>query len=62
MSGRGSAWLECPPKAEGRQFRLRTFKKNLKKIENVGAWLSLARVPALGAGGRWFKSSRPDHF
>jgi len=33
MSGRGSAWLECPPKAEGRQFRLRTFKKNLKKIE-----------------------------
>ena len=21
----------------------------------------LARVPALGAGGRWFESSRPDH-
>jgi hypothetical protein len=22
----------------------------------------LARAPALGAGGRWFKSSHPDHF
>ncbi len=21
-----------------------------------------ASAPALGAGGRWFKSSRPDHF
>ena len=26
-----------------------------------GAWRSLASAPALGAGGRRFKSSRPDH-
>ena len=26
-----------------------------------GAWLSLARAPALGAGGHRFKSCRPDH-
>jgi hypothetical protein len=28
----------------------------------VGAWLSLARAPGSGPGGRWFKSIRPDHF
>ena len=28
----------------------------------VGAWLSLARAPGSGPGGRWFKSTRPDHF
>ena len=27
----------------------------------VGAWLSLARAPGSGPGGRWFKSTRPDH-
>ena len=26
-----------------------------------GAWRSLASAPALGAGGRGFKSRRPDH-
>ena len=26
-----------------------------------GKWLSLARVPALGAGGRGFESHLPDH-
>ena len=29
---------------------------------SVGAWLSLARAPGSGPGGRWFKSIRPDHF
>jgi hypothetical protein len=28
----------------------------------VGAWLSLARAPGSGPGGRWFKSTRPDQF
>ena len=28
----------------------------------VGAWLSLARAPGSGPGGRWFKSTRPDHY
>jgi hypothetical protein len=27
-----------------------------------GAWLSLARAPGSGPGGRWFESTRPDHF
>ncbi len=26
-----------------------------------GAWLSLARAPGSGPGGRWFESTRPDH-
>ena len=25
-----------------------------------GAWLSLARAPGSGPGGRWFESTRPD--
>jgi hypothetical protein len=29
---------------------------------SVGAWLSLARAPGSGPGGRWFESTRPDHF
>src|SRR5690348_14513640 len=28
---------------------------------SLGAWLSLARAPGSGPGGRWFKSTRPDH-
>jgi hypothetical protein len=31
----------------------------LSRLQN-GAWLSLARAPALGAGGHRFKSRRPD--
>ena len=31
-------------------------------LPSVGAWLSLARAPGSGPGGRWFKSTRPDHF
>ena len=27
-----------------------------------GAWLSLARAPGSGPGGRWFESTRPDQF
>ena len=30
--------------------------------QSFGAWLSLGRAPALGAGGRRFESCRPDHF
>src|SRR5690349_21775934 len=28
--------------------------------EGIGAWLSLARAPGSGPGGRWFESTRPD--
>jgi hypothetical protein len=32
---------------------------DLVEIKTVGAWRS-GSAPALGAGGRWFESSRPD--
>ena len=31
-----------------------------KNICTIGVWLSLARAPALGAGGRRFESCHPD--
>ena len=31
------------------------------RFATVGAWLSLARAPGSGPGGRWFESTRPDH-
>src|SRR5579871_4791641 len=31
------------------------------RLEEFGAWLSLARAPGSGPGGRWFESTRPDH-
>src|SRR6202035_986913 len=30
------------------------------KLDLFGAWLSLARAPGSGPGGRWFESTRPD--
>ena len=42
-------------------FKFVLLRNALVNSKSVGAWLSLARVPALGAGGRWFESSRPDH-
>ena len=30
------------------------------RLEGFGAWLSLARAPGSGPGGRWFESTRPD--
>ena len=41
------------------RVRVRSF---LLLAPIVGAWLSLARAPGSGPGGRWFKSTRPDHF
>jgi hypothetical protein len=40
-----------------------TLRLRLKNLFSalVGAWLSLARAPGSGPGGRWFKSTRPDH-
>ncbi len=32
----------------------------LKKVKNNGVWLSLARAPGLGPGGRRFESCHPD--
>ena len=40
--------------------RLIARQGNSLKSESVGAWRS-GSAPALGAGGRWFESSRPDH-
>ena len=40
----------------------RTEQAFLSVRESVGAWLSLARAPGSGPGGRWFKSTRPDHY
>src|SRR5256885_15273161 len=31
------------------------------RFATVGAWFSRARAPGSGPGGRWFKSTRPDH-
>ena len=30
--------------------------------ENIGVWLSLARAPGLGPGGRRFESCHPDSY
>ncbi len=30
--------------------------------ETFGVWLSLARAPGLGPGGRRFESCHPDHY
>ena len=38
------------------------IQRKLRVPRQVGAWLSLARAPGSGPGGRWFKSTRPDHF
>jgi hypothetical protein len=52
------------PKSSARNRR--PFKEthskagNSLRSESVGAWRS-GSAPALGAGGRWFESSRPDH-
>src|SRR5438093_1084508 len=32
----------------------------MKWFSLFGAWLSLARAPGSGPGGRWFESTRPD--
>ena len=36
------------------------LKKQHKPERNIGVWLSLARVPGLGPGGRRFESCHPD--
>ena len=33
-----------------------------EKVNIIGVWLSLARVPGLGPGGRRFESCHPDLF
>ena len=42
-------------------LRLMPIRRKLKSPLIIGAWLSLARAPGSGPGGRWFKSTRPDH-
>ena len=32
------------------------------RVKVIGVWLSLARAPALGAGGRRFESCHPDEY
>ena len=33
----------------------------LRTQHNIGVWLSLARAPGLGPGGRRFESCHPDY-
>ena len=35
-------------------------KRRTDTLGMFGAWLSLARAPGSGPGGRWFESTRPD--
>jgi hypothetical protein len=37
-------------------------RNDILGLETFGAWLSLARAPGSGPGGRWFESTRPDQF
>jgi hypothetical protein len=45
----------------GRLARRQPVLPKTRFRSSVGAWLSLARAPGSGPGGRWFKSTRPDH-
>src|SRR5581483_10449217 len=47
----------------GSRSRLRSSRGSRSLVGFVfsfGAWLSLARAPGSGPGGRWFESTRPD--
>jgi hypothetical protein len=46
----------------GRLARRQPVLPKTRFRSSVGAWLSLARAPGSGPGGRWFKSTRPDHY
>ncbi len=53
----------CPVVSYSRPLRSGAMHSKLVCNRNhIGAWLSLARAPGSGPGGRWFKSTRPDHF
>src|SRR6266571_4985507 len=48
----------CP---RGRRLRANSIQRKLLVVgSRFGAWLSLARAPGSGPGGRWFESTRPD--
>ena len=38
------------------------FVADLRKLPGWEAWQTSEEEPAMGAGDRWFESSRPDHF
>ncbi len=41
-------------------FTCVTDEAEINSINSLGVWLSLARVPGLGPGGRRFESCHPD--
>ena len=51
----------CVESHQGKLSALRIDRYVDISFHNDGVWLSLARAPALGAGGRRFKSCHPDH-
>ena len=38
------------------------LEEHERQKQNIGVWLSLARAPGLGPGGRRFESCHPDPF
>ena len=38
------------------------LEEHERQQQNIGVWLSLARAPGLGPGGRRFESCHPDPF
>ena len=38
------------------------LEEHKRQQQNIGVWLSLARVPGLGTGGRRLESCHPDPF
>ena len=38
------------------------LEEHKRQQQNIGVWLSLARAPGLGPGGRRFESCHPDPF
>ncbi len=57
-----SLWCAGPPLKGCAILAVWPFIPGVVRAVSVGAWLSLVRAPGSGPGGRWFKSTRPDHY
>ena len=54
-NGNKTQWKDNYPESD-------LIKEDIEKEKINGVWLSLARVPGLGPGGRRFESCHPDLF
>ena len=54
-------WDSFRPESEARDGRTAEKCSKIKGLQSRGV-AQPGSAPALGAGGRWFESSRPDHF